>query len=73
MAIENINLDICIKCGMCENYCPMDVIRISKETKNPEIKFAEDCMLCCFCEVKCPVQAILVTPHKEIQPLLAWG
>ncbi|OON98843.1 MAG: hypothetical protein ATN35_03345 [Epulopiscium sp. Nele67-Bin004] len=71
MAISNIDREKCIQCGMCENYCPMDVIR----TKNgvPEIKYVQDCMLCCLCEVRCPAKAITVTPNKEISPMLAWG
>ncbi len=72
MAISNINREKCVQCGMCENYCPMDVIRVD-ENKRPEIKYVQDCMLCCLCEVRCPVKAITVTPDKEVSPLLAWG
>lgn len=73
MAISSFDMDKCIGCGMCENYCPMDVIRFNHETKQPEIKFVEDCMLCLLCEVRCPVKAITVTPEKKEDVFLAWG
>lgn len=73
MAIERIDLGKCTRCGMCEYYCPMDVIRFNSERQAPEIKYPEDCMVCGLCEARCPVKSILVTPHKEGRLALAWG
>lgn len=73
MAIEHINLEACVGCGMCEKHCPMDVIRFNKETRTPEIKFPQHCMLCMLCEGKCPVQAITVSYEKKYDRFLAWG
>lgn len=73
MAIQPINMDLCIGCGMCENFCPVDVIRFNAETKKPEIAFLKDCMLCLMCEKQCPVKAITVSPEKHFNRFLAWG
>lgn len=73
MAIEKINFDKCIGCGMCEKFCPVDVIRFSKEISKPEIKYPKDCMLCGLCEARCPVKAIEVTPSKSADLLTSWG
>lgn len=73
MAISHIDMNKCTGCGMCENYCPVDVIRFNRETRQPEIKFVEDCMLCLLCENRCPVEAITVTKEKKENVFLAWG
>lgn len=73
MAINKINMDVCTGCGMCENYCPMDVIRFNNITRKPEIAFAKDCMLCLLCKAQCPVDAIEVTSEKKRNVFLAWG
>ncbi len=73
MAIEKIDLTRCIGCGMCENYCPMDVIRFDTVARVPHITYPQHCMLCMLCEGKCPVQAITVTPSKKQDRFLAWG
>ena len=73
MAIRYIDMKLCAGCGMCENYCPVDVIRFDQKSKLPVIRYPEDCMLCCLCEVKCPVHAITVTPEKKQDCLLAWS
>lgn len=65
MAIEKIDMNLCVKCGICRNVCPVDVIRMDKETKEPVIKYKDDCMLCQICVVECPVKAITVTPEKN--------
>lgn len=73
MAISQFNMDTCIRCGMCENFCPVDVIRFDRENRTPVIQYPEDCMLCSMCEVRCPVKAITVTPEKKYDMLLAWS
>jgi NAD-dependent dihydropyrimidine dehydrogenase PreA subunit len=69
MAIEKIDEELCISCGICRNVCPVDVIRMDKETGKPVIMYPEDCMLCQLCVLECPTDAILVTPEKH-DPLI---
>lgn len=73
MAIEKINMLKCNRCGMCENYCPVDVIRFDKSEKLPVIKYPEDCMVCGLCEDRCLCKAILVTPFKDGNTILSWN
>lgn len=73
MAIQPIDQTKCTGCGMCENYCPVDVIRFNRETRQPEIVFPQDCMLCLMCETRCHAGAITVTPDKKSSVFLAWG
>ncbi len=73
MAIQPINMELCVGCGMCENFCPVDVIRFNKDTRTPEVAYPEDCMLCMLCQTQCPVTAITVTPEKLKSTFLAWG
>jgi len=45
--------DKCIKCGLCQEHCPMDAIDL--EAENP---FLPSCIWCTTCELVCPVGAI---------------
>lgn len=72
MAISNIDYALCVGCGMCKNFCSVDVIRFDKETKRPVIAYLKDCMLCGLCEERCPVHAITVDTNKTFMPILAW-
>ena len=73
MAIEKIDPELCNGCGICVNSCPMDVIRMDKESKKAVIRYPEDCMLCEFCSSDCPVDAITITPVKESPLIVSWG
>jgi NAD-dependent dihydropyrimidine dehydrogenase PreA subunit len=72
MAIESIDLDLCTGCGMCEYYCPVDVIRFDKEAKKPIIRYPEDCMICGLCQDRCHVHAICLTPDKTAPMMVSW-
>lgn len=52
-----IEVDDCIKCGLCQPYCPMDCI---KEGEESMFIVLEDCVECGICErnANCPVNAI---------------
>lgn len=68
-----IDRDLCNGCGICVNSCPMDVIRMDRNSKKAIAKYPEDCTLCDFCEIDCPQKAIYVIPEKYLPPLVAWG
>lgn len=72
MSIERIDSELCTGCGICVNSCPMDVIRIDRESKKAVIKYPEDCMCCDYCELDCPVDAIYVSPEKYAPLMVSW-
>jgi Pyruvate/2-oxoacid:ferredoxin oxidoreductase delta subunit len=71
MAIETIDGALCTGCGFCARSCPMDVIRMDKESHKACIKYAEDCMLCGICLEECPKKAIHLVPDKPV--IMGWG
>ncbi len=72
MGIRKIDYRLCSACGICVDICPMDVIRMDKETKKPFIKYLRDCQSCFLCELECPEGAIYVSPEKERRIPLPW-
>lgn len=72
MGIRKIDYQLCNGCEICVDECPMDVLRMDKETKKPFIKYLRDCQSCFLCEVDCPVEAIYVTPVRERRIPLPW-
>ena len=72
MAIEKIDMEKCIGCGICVKACNQDVIRMGSNGK-PYIKYVEDCQVCMYCEEDCPHDAIFVSPVKMNPILLSWG
>lgn len=48
----------CIKCGRCEEVCPVDDIILDKETKFPHWQHNGECLTCFSCYHHCPVKAI---------------
>ena len=72
MAIEKIDHELCTGCGLCVLSCPMDVIRMDKETEKAMIKYVEDCMCCGLC-VDCPEKVIKIQPGPKQSVVLGWG
>ena len=72
MAIKSINTKKCIGCGMCVNWCPMDVIRIDPESKKAKVYYESDCQCCDSCEEMCPSGAIYVSPEHYTAPMMSW-
>jgi NAD-dependent dihydropyrimidine dehydrogenase PreA subunit len=73
MAIEKIDPELCIGCGICAQICPMDVIRMDRELNKAIIRYPDDCMICEFCIADCPVAAITLTPGKPSSEMQCWG
>lgn len=65
MGIKRIDYGLCNNCGICIDYCAMDVLRKDKHTGRPFIKYIRDCQSCFLCEQACPKAAIYVTPFSE--------
>ncbi len=63
MGIVSIDQEKCSGCGICEDDCPMDVIRISTESNRAYIRYPRDCMVCYLCRSLCPEDAIVVSPE----------
>lgn len=72
MAISNIDLDLCVGCGLCVLSCAIDVIRMDKESKKPYIAYGGECMICNMCTWNCPTHAITVTPEMSQPVTMAW-
>ncbi len=54
--------DKCIKCGICQNYCPEGIMGEVK--KIPEIDY-EYCKGCSICANECPVKCIAMQRVDE--------
>ena len=50
----------CVKCGLCAQICPMDVIKVEKKNEQKEIavKYPNECWHCRACAIDCPQKAI---------------
>ncbi len=72
MTIEKIDPELCTRCGLCSEICPMDVIRMDNTTGSPIIRYPEDCSNCGKCEQNCPMEAIYVSPRGVGHPLMSW-
>lgn len=46
----------CNGCGICEEICPVDAIRLDKNRK-PYLKY-DECWYCDSCEIECPEKAL---------------
>jgi NAD-dependent dihydropyrimidine dehydrogenase PreA subunit len=72
MGIRNIDPNRCIGCDVCVDVCPLDVIRLDRNTEKAYIKYLRDCQSCFLCEVECPEDAIRVVAVHERRMVTAW-
>jgi pyruvate ferredoxin oxidoreductase delta subunit len=54
-----MNKDLCIECGLCLSYCPVNAI-IYNDSNKYEITY-DFCKGCGICAVECPKKAITMT------------
>lgn len=78
--IENIELEHCTGCGICDAVCPADVIHmepvavpveiegLARTKLLPVIKYREHCITCFSCEIFCPEQIVDVHPSVKNRP-----
>ena len=49
MGIRRIDFRLCNGCGLCVDYCPLDVLRMEKENNKAYVKYLRDCQGCFLC------------------------
>ena len=56
-----INQELCVKCGLCAQICPLDVIKMEKDENDEKkivVKYPDECWHCRACAIDCPKKAI---------------
>ena len=55
-----IHRDKCIRCTLCAQICPLDVIRVTGAGKDRdvEVRYPDECWHCRACVMDCPKGAI---------------
>jgi NAD-dependent dihydropyrimidine dehydrogenase PreA subunit len=64
MTIRKLDREKCIGCGICVACCPMDVLRLEKDSGKALVKYPLDCVACWTCESFCPEGCIDVSPER---------
>ncbi|MBI4185940.1 MAG: 4Fe-4S binding protein [Chloroflexi bacterium] len=59
-SIKIIDESACTGCGICEDSCMEDVIRMDRERGKACIWYIEDCQGCYVCAKDCPREAITI-------------
>ena len=72
MGIRRIDFKLCNGCGLCVDYCPLDVLRMDEKTDKAYIKYLRDCQGFFLCEYECPQDAICCYPVFENGITKAW-
>jgi 2-oxoglutarate ferredoxin oxidoreductase subunit delta len=62
--------DRCKGCAFCVEYCPRDVLEMSRDFNRkgyhpPKVVKADECVNCNLCEMICPEFAIFSVPLEE--------
>lgn len=57
-----IDLEKCNSCGVCDKYCPLDVIHMNEnEEENVSVVvYPYECKHCGVCRMNCPLGAIAI-------------
>ena len=70
--IKPIDEEKCVGCGQCVTWCPIDVIRMDKESGKAKVYYEKDCQCCDVCEEMCPTGAIYVSPEHFTMQMVSW-
>jgi heterodisulfide reductase subunit A-like polyferredoxin len=70
MAIMTVDRDLCTRCGICSEVCPMGIIDPGSDESVPgmDVKTEPFCIRCGHCKVSCPEQALSVRFLPEGEP-----
>ncbi len=71
MGIKSIDAERCNGCGLCFEWCPVDVIRMN-EKGLAYVAYPGDCHVCYLCEEACSLDAVVVTPEMSRTPILPY-
>ncbi|MBI4320616.1 MAG: ferredoxin family protein [Chloroflexi bacterium] len=72
MGIKSIDAEQCNGCGLCFDWCPVDVIRMDEDSGKAYIAYPNDCHVCYLCEEACNVGAIVVDPEVTREQVLPY-
>jgi len=73
-----INPILCTGCGLCINFCPMDVLRMNTEQNIATVVYPLECWHCGTCKYECESNStsaismdfpFLGKPYKRIKNL----
>ena len=48
----------CVKCTLCAQICPLDVIRVEGADRDIVVRYPDECWHCRACVLECPQSAI---------------
>ena len=82
--IEMINQATCVRCHLCVEACPCDVLRVNymeSADSNVMISYPEDCMTCQLCVEVCQAadsqspsgKPIFVGPYRAFWVVFPWA
>ena len=58
-SIPSIDMQLCISCGLCVEYCPTQAVTMVAQ--RPVITAPQRCSYCGLCEESCPENAIALS------------
>lgn len=53
-----IDPNLCIKCGVCADICPMQLFVQEEKKTVPVVEYGEECWHCNACVLDCPAKAL---------------
>lgn len=57
----------CIRCNICDYFCPGDIIyNRQEENELPVVRYPDECWYCGNCEQTCPTAAITIVFPAEM-------
>lgn|SRR5690554_2125444 len=60
-----VNFEECIKCGMCQRVCPVDIVEVRKDQEECVIFDFNYCKGCGICANECPKNCIEMVPERS--------